>query len=366
MIRKVSAPAHGGHQGGAWKVAYADFVTAMMAFFLLLWILNAVEEEKLEGLADYFQPTLFKQQQVTGEGVLSGITMGEEGIFNSSNSPMLTVPTPLVGKDDPGRQEDVVDPSEIDVLDPSGYTATAIAVVDSTSGMETSEARKEEERLMDEIAETIVQAMRQVPDLEPLIPNVIFERTAEGLRIQIVDQEKKPMFPLGRADMFPETRDLMALVAAAVADLPNRISITGHTDSLPFSSEKNGYGNWDLSSDRANETRRVLVSSGISSDRIAEVSGVADRDPIMPEDTTHPMNRRISILLNYTSPGTAAAEGSSTDTPRVDRPERSGVSARPGDWPKGAVVVERAELDRLINGNLDIPGWVGFEVNIEN
>jgi len=214
--------------------------------------------------------------------------------------------------------------------------------------------------------------MQELPDLEPLISNVVFDRTPEGLRIQIVDQEKRPMFPLGRADMFDETRSLLSLVAAAVSDLPNSLTITGHTDSLPFAGNgSSDYGNWDLSSDRAHATRRVLVMAGITDERIAEVSGVADRDPIFPEDTTHPMNRRISILLNYqTSPDGRDQEETADGMPSEDGragevvgdPADGAAEGSPSDASSQVSESPADVLDRLIRKNGDIPDWVGVTI----
>lgn len=304
IIKKHVDDDHDGHHGGAWKVAYADFVTAMMAFFLLLWILASVEEESLKGIAEHFQPTITPQDFFAGEGVLSGVTVGEPGVMSSSNSPMLTVATPLVDRDTPGQQEDVADPSERDVVDPDGPVATAMGVVEvevPSEEMSAADAKQTEDANFDALEEAILQAMQENPDLSPLLPNVLFDKTPEGLRIQIVDQEKEPMFPLGSAEMYDHTRSLLALVGAAVVQVPNHIIITGHTDSRPFANDggTNGYGNWELSADRANATRRALMAAGVPRERFERVSGVAARDPIDAENPDSPINRRMSIVLAY-------------------------------------------------------------------
>lgn len=305
IIRKSSGDTHDDHHGGAWKVAYADFVTAMMAFFIMLWILAVVEEEKLKGVAEYFQPTLTPQDFITGEGVLSGTTIGQDGVFNSSNAPMLTIATPDVGKDDPGEQEAVADPSQQEVVDPTGHTTTAVGVVEVEApevDEVLQEARDQEKEALEELSGNIVQAMQEIPDLEPLVPNLVFEMTPDGMEIQIVDQEQQPMFPLGTAEMLPQTRDLMSLIAVAVSKMPNELRVVGHTDSTPFvNDQQSRYGNWELSSDRANATRRVLLDAGLDEKRIMEVTGVADRDPLLPQDPENAVNRRMAIILDYAS-----------------------------------------------------------------
>jgi chemotaxis protein MotB len=295
IIKKVVEEEGHGHHGGAWKVAYADFVTAMMAFFLLLWILNAVQEESLEGIADYFTPTVVPQAGLGGDGLLDGGTVGPDGTLNSSNSPFMTIATPRFGEDDPGQ-------------DPNSDISNEKVVVEYEE--KSSENATIDEEKIDEILEQInkerlknvqsqiVQAMQSVPDLKPLIPNVLFEETPEGLRIQIVDQEGKDMFPSGSTEMYDETKDIISLVGKAVSQLPNSLIITGHTDAVPYSNRKD-YSNWELSADRANATRRVIIDSGVQPQRIARVSGVAQYDPLVKSDPFDPSNRRISIVLSY-------------------------------------------------------------------
>lgn len=303
IIKRVVEEGHGGHHGGAWKVAYADFVTAMMAFFLLLWILNSVQEETLEGIADYFTPTMVPQPGIGGDGLLDGGTVGPDGTLNSSNSPLLTIATPKFGEDDPGQNPDLEDSKPEEPSDSTPVIVEYESASPTTDPEEIDrvlqeiEAAKNRAAIAD-IETQIVQAMQAVPDLKPLLPNILFEETPEGLRIQIVDKDGQDMFPSGSSQMYENTQEIIKLVGQAASKLNNKMVITGHTDAVPFRSSI-GYSNWELSSDRANATRRVLVESGVQQDRIARVSGVAEFDPLIKENPLDPSNRRISIVLMY-------------------------------------------------------------------
>lgn len=314
IIKKGGHDDHDDHHGGAWKVAYADFVTAMMAFFLLLWILSAVQEEQLKGIADYFTPTLVPQASIGGNGLLDGSTIGPEGTLNSSTSPMTTVAVPDVGMDDPGTLPDIESENTETVVEYQEVTSSEQSGENKGQGPTTDP--EEIEKILKEandksfsaVEAQILQAMQEVPDLTPLLPNIIFERTPEGLRIQIVDQENRSMFPLGSAQIADYTKDLLMLVGSAVAKLDNNIIITGHTDARPYRTDgaMTGYGNWELSADRANATRRVLLEAGVKDEKIVRVSGVAYRDPLNVDDPFAPENRRISIVLMYNNYGSSA------------------------------------------------------------
>ncbi|MBO9428404.1 flagellar motor protein MotB [Sulfitobacter sp. R18_1] len=293
IIKKVIEEGGHGHHGGAWKVAYADFVTAMMAFFLLLWILSSVQEEQLEGLADYFTPTMSEQNGAGGDGLLDGTTVGEPGTLSSSNSPMSTVALPQFGQQDP---MDVRQTGEPEVI-----TEYIEVEADKMQGELEQAMKAKDEQSFANLEEQIVQAMNSVPDLKPLIPNVIFDKTEEGLRIQIIDQEGQSMFSSGSAVVEGRTKQLMKLVGGAVAQLPNDVILSGHTDAVPFANEnaETGYGNWELSADRANATRRIFTTSGVEMNRIHRVAGLADTDPFDTENPRAASNRRISVVLKY-------------------------------------------------------------------
>lgn len=295
IIKKIVEDDHDDHHGGAWKVAYADFVTAMMAFFMVLWILSVTEEEVLEGIADYFTPTLVVQPGLGGDGPLDGSTVGEPGTLTSSNSPVSTVAVPNFAKDAQFEvPNDNIPGDNIETMDPKQE------VIDIQKEMQEA-LREKDEETFEELKKKIVQAMNEVPDLRPLIPNVIFDKIEEGLRIQIVDQEGKSMFASGSSLVVGRTKRLMQLVGGALKDLPNSAIISGHTDSVPFANDNGevGYGNWELSADRANATRRIFITSGVSDDRITRVSGLSDTDPLVPEAPEDATNRRISVVVEY-------------------------------------------------------------------
>ena len=267
IIKKIKKG--GGHHGGAWKVAYADFVTAMMAFFLLLWLLNVTTEEQKNAISNYFDPSHPKvSQSVSGAGgVMGGLSMSVEGS-------MATNVQPLVQQQDTGRA----------------------TLAESATEAAKKEIQELEDAEFKKAKEAIEEAINDNPELADLAENLMIDMTPEGLRIQVVDKEGKPMFPSGSARMYDKTRKLMAQVAKAIESMPNEISIRGHTDSIPYGAGAD-YTNWELSTDRANASRRVLQESGISTERLNNVVGKADTEHLLPDDPTNARNRRISIVL---------------------------------------------------------------------
>ncbi len=296
VVKKVVEGGGHGHHGGAWKVAYADFVTAMMAFFLLLWLLSTSSEETLKGLAEYFSESIAQTGPPGGVGgALQGLTVIPDAVPRTPSSLLDLQPTISVRRSDRSDQQEV----ELGRADAAERSADGEAESGSeAAGEEAAEAarrRRDGERL-DAARAAIEAALSSTPDLQRLKESLVFDRTPEGLRIQIVDREQYAMFPLGSDVMYPHTRRLLAVVAQAVRDLPNRISIRGHTDARPFA-PRAGYDNWRLSSDRANATRLALLEVGLAPDRIAEVVGRADAEPLVPADPHDPRNRRISLVL---------------------------------------------------------------------
>ena len=285
IIKKIKKAAHA-HHGGAWKVAYADFVTAMMAFFLLLWLLNATTEEQRNGIADYFSPNVISGQTSGAGGMLGGTSISSPGARTSPTSvPSVSVELrPTSGASDGDSDDDggVADDGENSQL--------------SDEELAEQLAKREAERFARAEAE-IRQAIQDTPDLRDLQKHLVIDQTPEGLRIQIVDREGQPMFPLGGAEMFQRTRKLVAKITQVINTLPNRISVSGHTDSKPFRGRRRGFGNWELSTGRALAIRRELVGSGLPMTRIATVVGKADTQPLLPDDPASARNRRISIVL---------------------------------------------------------------------
>ncbi len=270
IIKKINKG--GGHHGGAWKVAYADFVTAMMAFFLLLWLLNVTTAEERNAISNYFDPTHPKISEATSGagGVMGGLSMQTQGSM-STNKQTVTTPPPAERKPSQEQKDKRIEKAK--------------------------KARKDKEDKRFKDAESkIKQAIQEDPDLAALSKNLIVDMTPEGLRIQIVDEDGKPMFASGSAKMFEKTRKLMSKISEIIQVLPNEVSIRGHTDSVPYGPGAD-YTNWELSTDRANASRRVLLESGMPKDRLNNVVGKADTEHLLPDDPANPRNRRISIVL---------------------------------------------------------------------
>ncbi len=294
IIKRVKKVA-GGHHGGAWKVAYADFVTAMMAFFLLLWLLNAVTEEQLTGVSNYFAPTMASKSSSGAGGMLAGKVISSEGAQTAStSSPSLVqhLPPSSIG---PGG-EDLTGSKEF----PSDQEGDGKDGKDK-SGMSEQEFKaaqaQREQQKFDKAKEILEGAVKGIPELKQFQGSMLVDNTPEGLRIQITDQEGLAMFPSGSSAPFGHTKAMLDMVARVIRQLPdNRIAISGHTDAVPFR-DPSGYTNWELSADRALASRRALIASGVPEGRIDRVVGRADQDPLDKNDPKGLRNRRISIIL---------------------------------------------------------------------
>ncbi|MBI1239312.1 MAG: OmpA family protein [Alphaproteobacteria bacterium] len=287
IIKKIKKGGGHGHHGGAWKVAYADFVTAMMAFFLLMWLLNTTTPEQKRGIADYFAPQSISRSTSGAGGILGGTVFGEEGARAGGSVAVVNRDSPP----DPGAQaRDGGEPTEVDGRNAGEEDAAEKAA------REARESREFEAAEM-----SLRQAMQDLPDFAELSKHLIIDQTPEGLRIQLVDQEGRPMFAPGGAAPLERTRRLLAQVATVIDKLPNRISISGHTDGAPFE-RADGFSNWELSAERANTARRMLGQSGVPGDRIAQVVGKAGTDPLYPDDPYASANRRIAIVLLREAP----------------------------------------------------------------
>ncbi len=339
IIKKANKGRHA-HHGGAWKVAYADFVTAMMAFFLLMWLLNAASEESLSGIADYFTPTSLLSSSESGAGgMLGGISMLSPGAQSSTKtaagvtvslSPLSPSETPddeglpgiKKGNTDERDMTDELDDkalSEDEFGDGTGAQGLGgenpadgkAGLYDGYDGMGAEqafdestlddEATKEllaklEQQDFERAEKALREAIAESPELKEFSENLIIDMTPEGMRIQIADAEKSSMFPSGSARMLPHTKELLDKILHVIQTLPNDIAILGHTDSVPYDGD-NGYSNWELSTDRANASRRALIETGLPASRVVRVVGMADTEPLVPEDPTAPENRRISILI---------------------------------------------------------------------
>jgi chemotaxis protein MotB len=299
IIKKVKKGGHDAPHGGAWKVAYADFVTAMMAFFLLLWLLNVTTDIQKRGIADYFQPTIASKSQSGAGGLLGGMTIGQPGAQQTASvEPSLTLSQPMLRQlnaSDDEDQDNAAGRDDASDNGGAGHDRDRQRPKLSEAELERQVAEREDRRFA--AAEfALHQALEQLPDLKGLAENLIIDRTPEGLRIQLVDQDKSQMFALGSAEPDDNARKLIAVVSQVVQRLPNKISITGHTDAVSYMVGRK-YSNWELSADRANASRREFIADGVPPDRIDRVVGLAERDLLVPDDPTSPRNRRISIVL---------------------------------------------------------------------
>ncbi len=274
IIKRIKKSAHATH-GGAWKIAYADFVTAMMAFFLLLWLLNSVTQEQLEGISNYFAPISASRSTVGSGGVLGGASATVEGSAKSAtakDSVTQDLPPPQAGS---GGEQSSLTPDE----------ETAAEVI----------RQKEEEQFKlakDQLENTIAG----MPQMKQLADSLMIDNTPEGLRIQLIDKEGLAMFPSGSAEPHLHTKRLLELVSKVIVSMPQQISISGHTDAKKFVSDT-GYSNWELSADRANAARRELTHFKVPYEKVSLVVGKAATEPFLPSDPQNARNRRLSIVL---------------------------------------------------------------------
>ncbi len=268
IVKKVYEAPHAAHHGGAWKVAYADFVTAMMAFFLLMWLLGATTEKQRKALADYFAPTLVQTKQESA---------GSNGIFGGDS---------IVSADDyPHR---------------AGQTGTKAITIprDATGGPKESAGVELDKERFERLKQKLAKRMEDNKQLRRLAKNIRFTETRQGLRIDLVDEADFSMFVSGTSQLTPDAMRLLDEVAMLVSELPNGIIIRGHTDSSPYV-RGTGMNNWKLSAERAEITRTIFAQKGVGSDRFLRIEGVADREPYVTKNKFDPRNRRMSITLGW-------------------------------------------------------------------
>ena len=267
VIKKVKKVVAGGH-GAAWKIAYADFVTAMMAFFLLMWLLGSSSKAQLEGIAKYFQQPL-KVALEGGPGAGSATS-----VLNGGGTDLTRTVGQVRNGATPGR-----------TVRPNATTTVV--------GREEQIDRANLEKLKKALDEQI----RINPQLSPFRNQLLIDITRDGLRIQVVDSERRPMFGLGGAQLESYAQTIFRDIAPTLNSLPNMISITGHTDALSYQGQGKGYSNYNLSSDRANAVRQVLVQSGLDEAKVLRVVGMGSVAPFDPKNPNSPLNRRVSILV---------------------------------------------------------------------
>ena len=278
IVKKIYVEGGGGHHGGAWKVAYADFVTAMMAFFLLMWLLGATNEKQRKALADYFAPTLieFKQNSAGSNGLFGGDAIQGRDNYptnaKQTGTRSMTIPAGAAGGDRVGTGEkgSLKNKEAMDAADRKSF----------------AKMKSEIERKM------------KASGLTRLGKQVRFVPTREGMRIDLMDDADYSMFALGTTSFVPDAAELVKLVAQSIADSENPLMIRGHTDSLRYGDPTN-MNNWMLSSARSEETRRRLVAAGVPETRFERIEGVADREPLIADNPADPRNRRVAITLLY-------------------------------------------------------------------
>jgi chemotaxis protein MotB len=313
IVKKIIVEAHAGHHGGAWKVAYADFVTAMMAFFLLMWLLGATTEKQRKALADYFTPTLveLKMASAGSTGLMGGDSiMGKENYPTTGGQGNLSITIP---RDATGTKE------------------------------EGGKALRAADRQKFESMKKDLEARMNRKGMAKLRKNIRFTETREGLRIDVIDEADFAMFKSGTDQLVPQARALIGEVAQVLESMPNPLIVRGHTDGLPYASGRT-MNNWMLSSARAESTRKALAETGIGNDRFARIEGVADREPFVKSDAYDPRNRRMSIILGWSRGGA----GSGDDD--LDAETKAAVEAR--DNP---ATVARQEATKLDMGGTGLP-----------
>src|SRR5450830_223639 len=256
----------GGHHGGAWKIAYADFVTAMMAFFLLMWLLGSTTKGDLNGISEYFKTPL-KVAMAGGSG--SG---DSSSIIKGGGKDLTRTDGQVKASDDPQVKKT--------------YNLTAAKAA----------LEAEENQRLKALKERIENKIEANPLLKKYKDQLLLDITSEGLRIQIVDEQNRPMFALAKAELQPYTRDILHVIGIVLNEVPNKIGLSGHTDSTPYFSDT-GYSNWELSSERANASRRELIIGGMDEKKILRVVGLASAANLDRKDPFNPINRRISIIV---------------------------------------------------------------------
>lgn len=307
IIKRIKKGGHAAH-GGAWKIAYADFVTAMMAFFLLMWLLGSTTEGDKKGIADYFNSPL-KIAMFGGSGAGDASSIIKGGGNNLSES---------TGQVKKGKSETADEKRR-------------------KKALKMEQARAEAERLR-ELKNKLEEVIANDARLSKYKSQIQLDMTAEGLRIQIVDDQQRPMFASADAQVQGYMRDILRAIGGVLDEVPNRLTIEGHTDAKPFSAGEIGYSNWELSADRANASRRELIAGGLSGRKILRVQGLAASMLFEKSNPESPLNRRISIIVMnreaedrffHAARIEAIDEADESDTPMEDEPMPNIKPSRP-------------------------------------
>jgi chemotaxis protein MotB len=268
IVKKIKKTA-GGHHGGAWKIAYADFVTAMMAFFLLMWLLGSTSKEQKEGISEYFQTPLMVA--LTG-----GTAVGASDTLIKNGG----------GKDFTKKS------GQVKKIDGPDGKKTKIDAEEAKKALE-----KEEKVKLEELKKKIETAINDSPNLSKFKNQLLLDVTSDGLRVQIVDEQNRAMFNSSKADMQPYAKQILQELAKTLNDVPNKISLSGHTDATPYPDGEKFYSNWELSADRANASRRELIAGGMDESKIVRVVGLSSASLFNKENPFDATNRRISMII---------------------------------------------------------------------
>lgn len=320
VVKKINKGGHG-HHGGSWKVAYADFVTAMMAFFLLMWLLGSTSEGTKAGIAEWFN----NPSMAPAEGGASTSMIDFGGSLDVVRSEEGEI----------GKKEDIT-PDEV------------------------REMLADKERL-DELLQQLKELIESTPSLKDFKDQLLLDITSEGLRIQIVDKENRPMFDLGGTQLKWYTKEILRELAKTIDEVPNRVSITGHTDATPYASDRRDYSNWELSADRANAARRELVVGGLGKKKQGRVVGLSDSVLFDRDNPYNPVNRRISIIvLNKATERAIGLEPAEQDAAETGPAEASPPGA-PAEEPR-PVMAESSPEATASAGPAALPGEQGDDI----
>ncbi len=292
--RKVVA---GGAHGGAWKIAYADFVTAMMAFFLLMWLLGSTTKGELEGIADYFKnPLRLTMQGGSGAGDATSIIKGGGKDLTRS-----------AGQMDRAIIRERKRPIDLEAAQ--------------------AELEKREMARLEDLKGKLDAVIEANPALNIYRRQLLIDITSEGLRIQIVDEKNRPMFELGRAQLLSHTKDILHEIGKVLNEVPNRISLSGHTDATPYFGGERGYSNWELSTERANASRRELLAGGMREDKVMRVVGLSSAVLFNKADPLSPVNRRISVIvMKKRTEDSVSNDGQQIDVAQEELPDPSALT----------------------------------------
>lgn len=306
IVKRIKKNAHGLH-GGAWKIAYADFVTAMMAFFLLMWLLGSTAKGDLAGISEYFKtPLKVAMQGGSGSGDASSVIKG--------------------GGKDLTRKEGQIQKA-MDPLEKKTINLQAAK----------KEFERQELKKLQGLKERIEKAIETNPMLKQFKDQILIDITSEGLRIQIVDEKNRPMFDLGGAHMKSYTVQILQEIGKMLNEVPNRISLSGHTDAMPYSSGEKAYSNWELSADRANSSRRELIAGGMAESKMLRVVGLSSAVMLDSKDPYNPINRRISlIVLNKETEDAISSGGKLLEASGKERVSPALQQAAPKEKPSEA------------------------------